>query len=42
MRQRLAVLACLALAGLVLGGCSKCGWFWEQGPRACQSGGAPR
>jgi hypothetical protein len=42
MQKHLAVLACLALLGLSLGGCTKCGdWIWEQGPRSCHSG-APR
>jgi hypothetical protein len=37
MSKRLAVLACLVLLGLALGGCTKCGFIWEQGPRSCHS-----
>jgi hypothetical protein len=41
MRRPLAAILCLALVGLSLAGCSKCGWLWEQGGRACRSD-APR
>jgi len=35
---RLAALVCLALLGLSLGGCTKCGWLWnDQGPGTCHS-----
>jgi len=27
----------LVLAALSVSGCTKCGWVWEQGPRACHS-----
>jgi hypothetical protein len=39
---RLAALLCLVLLGLSLGGCTKCGWLWnDQGPGTCHSD-APR
>jgi hypothetical protein len=41
MYKRLAAFVCLAVLGLSLGGCSKCGFFWEDGPRSCRSD-APR
>jgi predicted small lipoprotein YifL len=42
MRKRLAAIFCLALLGLALAGCSKCGPFWEDSaPHACHSD-APR
>ena len=38
MTTRLAALLCLALLGLSLGGCTKCGWLWnDQGPGTCHS-----
>jgi hypothetical protein len=38
MQKRLTLVICVALLGLSLGGCSKCGdWPWEQGPRSCHS-----
>jgi hypothetical protein len=37
MQKRLLALTALVLLGLSLGGCTKCGWIWEQGPRSCQS-----
>jgi hypothetical protein len=38
MQKHLTVILCLALLGLALGGCSKCGdWPWEQNPRSCHS-----
>jgi hypothetical protein len=40
MVKRLAVLLCLALTGLSLAGCSKCGWVWDN-MHACH-GAAPR
>jgi hypothetical protein len=43
MRKRFIVVLCLALAGLSLGACSKCGFFWdEMGRRACHADTAPR
>jgi hypothetical protein len=38
MRKRLAAVFCLFLAGLSLGGCTKCGWIWEDGARSCHYG----
>lgn len=35
--KRFAAVTGLVLIALSLGGCSKCGWFWESGPRACRS-----
>jgi len=35
--KRAAVIICLALLGLGLGGCTKCGWLWDQPVRACHS-----
>jgi len=36
--QRCAVILCLLLLGLSLGGCSPCGWIWDEGkPGACRS-----
>ena len=43
--KRIAVVTCLILLGLSLGlslgGCTKCGWLWNEGPRGCHSD-APR
>jgi hypothetical protein len=39
--KQIAVVACLILLGLSLGGCTKCGWLWNEGPRGCHSD-APR
>jgi hypothetical protein len=43
MRRPLAILALLLLAmsALSAAGCTKCGFFWEDGQRACHSE-APR
>ena len=30
MRKRLTVLCCLLAFGLTLGGCSKCGFWWDE------------
>jgi hypothetical protein len=40
--KRIAVV-CLIVFGLSLGlgGCTKCGWLWNEGPRGCHSD-APR
>jgi hypothetical protein len=35
--HRLFALTCLVILGLSLGGCTKCGWIWNDGPRACRS-----
>jgi hypothetical protein len=37
MRRRLAAIACLVLLGLSLGGCTKCGFLWDENGRACHS-----
>ena len=38
MTTRFAALICVALLGLSLGGCTKCGWLWnDQGPGTCHS-----
>jgi hypothetical protein len=43
--KRIATVTCLILLGLSLGlslgGCTKCGWLWNEGPRGCHSD-APR
>jgi hypothetical protein len=36
MKNASVVIAVMAL-GLLLGGCSKCGFIWETGPKSCQS-----
>jgi hypothetical protein len=41
MVPRIAVILCLAMLALSLGGCTKCGWLWEQGARSCHAD-APR
>ena len=42
MSTRLAAILCLLIVGLALGGCSKCGWLWDDymGPKSCR-GAAP-
>jgi len=40
VRRSLTILALLLLA-LSAAGCTKCGFFWEEGQRACHSE-APR
>lgn len=37
MPKRFAALVCLVLLGLALGGCTRCGWVWDDGPRACRA-----
>jgi hypothetical protein len=37
MIKRLTIFAAIVGLGLSLGGCSKCGFWWEQEPRACKS-----
>ena len=37
MIKRLLTILVLVGLGASTGGCSKCGWFWETGPRSCQS-----
>ena len=41
MPKRLAAILCLLIVGLSLGGCSKCGWLWDERGRACHAD-APR
>jgi hypothetical protein len=36
--MRIAAIVCLIIAGLGLGGCTKCGWLWDEGGHACHSG----
>lgn len=38
MIQRIAAVFCLLLLTLGAAGCTKCGWVWEQGGRACHAG----
>jgi len=42
-RRRVAVLLALMLAGTALGGCSKCGFLWDEGdrPASCRSASQP-
>jgi hypothetical protein len=38
--KRLTILTCLLTFGLALGGCSKCGFWWDewrQAPNSCKS-----
>jgi hypothetical protein len=40
MRKPIAVLLVLITSGLILGGCTKCGFIWDDwrsAPRSCQS-----
>ena len=37
MARRLRTILCLALLALSAAGCTKCGFFWEDGQRACHS-----
>jgi hypothetical protein len=37
MNRRLAAILFLFLLGLSLGGCSKCGFWWDERGRACHS-----
>jgi hypothetical protein len=37
LATNVAAIVCLLLAALTLGGCSKCGWFWDDGGHACHS-----
>lgn len=34
-------VTCLFLLGLALGGCTKCGWLWDEAPQSCRAD-APR
>ena len=42
MPKRVAAILFLVLVGLSLGGCSRCGWLWDQGPRSCHSDSPPK
>lgn len=37
MQKRVVTILCLILLGLSVSGCSKCGFFWEDGGRACKA-----
>jgi hypothetical protein len=37
MKQRVAAILCLVVLGLSLGGCTKCGWLWDDLGRACKA-----
>jgi len=37
MMKRLLTILFVVGLGASAGGCSKCGWFWESGPRSCHS-----
>ncbi len=40
MLKQLATLLVIVTAGAILGGCSKCGWVWDDWrstPKSCQS-----
>jgi hypothetical protein len=41
MHRRVFAILALLLLALSAAGCTKCGFFWEDGPRACHSE-APR
>lgn len=41
MKTRLTTILCLTVLTLALGGCSKCGFIWDESPRSCRSD-APR
>jgi len=42
MQRRLATILCVLVLALSAGGCTKCGWLWQDGARACHADGAPR
>jgi hypothetical protein len=37
MQQRVAAILCLVVLGLALGGCTKCGWIWDDWQRSCHA-----
>jgi hypothetical protein len=37
MHKQLVAIVCLALLAVSLGGCTKCGWLWDERGRACHS-----
>jgi hypothetical protein len=45
MLKRLTILSGVLVLGLALGGCSRCGWIWNEGqpaPQSCRSDAPPR
>jgi hypothetical protein len=45
MLKRLTILSSLLLLSVSLGGCSKCGWIWndwQSTPQSCRSDAPPR
>ncbi len=42
MRKRLSVLLAVVVLGSALGGCSKCGFWWQESSRVCKDDVAPR
>jgi hypothetical protein len=42
MVRRAAAIVCLVLLGLSLGGCTQCGWIWNDwGSKSCRGGQMP-
>jgi hypothetical protein len=37
MQNRIAALVCIVLLGISLGGCTKCGWIWNDWPKSCHA-----
>jgi len=37
MMSRLTAILCLVLLAASLGGCTKCGWIWDDLGRSCHS-----
>jgi hypothetical protein len=37
MQRRFNAILCLVVLGLALGGCTKCGWIWQDSGRACHA-----
>jgi len=39
MRKRVATLVSIVVLGLLLGGCTSCGWIWNdwQAPHSCRA-----
>lgn len=40
--KNLIIMLCLLALGATLGGCTKCGWLFSDGSRACHSDAPPR
>jgi hypothetical protein len=34
--KRLTILTGILALGLMLGGCSKCGFWWDEAPQSCK------